>query len=545
MTQFTDTYKKEVESLLSNYVDGMNFMKNADDWTHPIEIKKGARRKDLPTTWMQLVEKVIVTIAEQKYGLDLYPNSLELIDAEQMLDAYASNGMPISYPHWSFAKRRKQYEDAYKTGQMGLAYEIVINTNPVLVYLMAQNSKTMQALVIAHAGVGHNTFFKNNYLFRQCTDAQEVLNDLERLKKTVLQCEERYGRKEVELLLDACHALQTHAVNRYSRPPKRTPQQEAERRASFEEHRQRSIDHVMDRTMPRKTKDDFKAAGNGNSGRLTEPEENILLYIATTAPNMPEWQRDIMRQISNHAQYFYPQRQTQLMNEGCATFWHYQLLTDLHEMRILPDGMFEEFLVSHTNVIHQPPGARINPYALGFAMFKDIKRMCENPTKEDIKWRPELAGQNWVEAIKESIINYNDSSFVQQFLSPKIMRDFHMFSVHDDDKKDKIRIAAIHDDFGYDMVRQDLASQYSLGDNEPRIEVVAYDYRDTRSLTLEHTIFNRKPLAEKEMQKVLGHISRYWGYPVLLNNVDSEGKIVGQILRSPAPGAGRFGNMMP
>ncbi len=47
---------------------------------------------------------------------------------------------------------------------MGLAYELVINSNPCISYLMEENTMAMQALVIAHACYGHNSFFKNNYL---------------------------------------------------------------------------------------------------------------------------------------------------------------------------------------------------------------------------------------------------------------------------------------------------------------------------------------------------------------------------------------------
>ena len=115
----------------------------------------------------ELIEKYhaeIENIAEE-YGLDTYPNQIELITAEQMLDAYASVGMPIGYSHWSFGKHFIQNEQQYRRGRMGLAYEIVINSNPCIAYLMEENTMMMQALVIAHASYGHNSFFKGNYLF--------------------------------------------------------------------------------------------------------------------------------------------------------------------------------------------------------------------------------------------------------------------------------------------------------------------------------------------------------------------------------------------
>ncbi len=93
------------------------------------------------------------------YKLDTYPNQIEVITAEQMMDAYSSVGMPIGYNHWSYGKKFIQTEQNYKRGFMGLAYEIVINSNPCIAYLMEENTMTMQALVMAHACYGHNSFF--------------------------------------------------------------------------------------------------------------------------------------------------------------------------------------------------------------------------------------------------------------------------------------------------------------------------------------------------------------------------------------------------
>ncbi|NVO06635.1 MAG: SpoVR family protein, partial [Rhodoferax sp.] len=107
-----------------------------------------------------------IAATAERYGLDTYPNQLEIITAEQMMDAYASVGMPVNYRHWSYGKEFISTEKNYKRGHMGLAYEIVINSNPCVSYLMEENTMAMQALVIAHAAYGHNSFFKGNYLFR-------------------------------------------------------------------------------------------------------------------------------------------------------------------------------------------------------------------------------------------------------------------------------------------------------------------------------------------------------------------------------------------
>src|SRR5690348_6239192 len=124
------------------------------------------------------VYRAIEEIALGELKLDVYPNQIEVISSEQMLDAYSSLGMPLMYHHWSFGKLFAREEQLYRVGYSGLAYEIVINSNPCISYLLEENSMTMQALVIAHAAFGHNHFFKNNYLFRQWTNAEGILDYL-------------------------------------------------------------------------------------------------------------------------------------------------------------------------------------------------------------------------------------------------------------------------------------------------------------------------------------------------------------------------------
>ncbi|NRF50314.1 SpoVR family protein, partial [Pseudomonas stutzeri] len=162
----------------------------------------------------ELIQRYDEAIAEaaEEYGLDTYPNQIEVITSEQMLDAYASAGLPIGYPHWSYGKEFIRNEQFYRRGMQGLAYEIVINSNPCIAYLMEENSMAMQALVIAHACYGHNSFFKGNYLFRQWTDADSILDYLVFARKYVMDCESRYGIDAVEALLDSCHALTPHGV---------------------------------------------------------------------------------------------------------------------------------------------------------------------------------------------------------------------------------------------------------------------------------------------------------------------------------------------
>src|ERR1700735_682661 len=166
------------------------------------------------------VHDAIEIIARKELGLDVYPTQIEVITSEQMLDAYASVGLPLMYRHWSFGKRFAYNEALYRKGLQGLAYEIVINSNPCLCYIMEENSMTMQTLVIAHAAFGHNHFFKNNYLFQQWTDASGILDYLDFAKRYIASCEELHGPEAVESTLDAAHALMGQGVFRYPRAAK-------------------------------------------------------------------------------------------------------------------------------------------------------------------------------------------------------------------------------------------------------------------------------------------------------------------------------------
>ena len=482
-----------------------------------------------PSDWtFELVDQYhhVIRDTARRFGLETYPNQLEVITAEQMMDAYASVGMPVNYRHWSYGKEFISTEKNYRRGAMGLAYEIVINSNPCISYLMVENTLAMQALVIAHAAYGHNSFFKGNYLFRMWTDASSIIDYLVYARNYVTACEERHGLGAVEELLDSCHALMNHGVDRYRRPSKLSLAQELARGKDRAAYAQQQVNDMW-RTLPRKAE---PVAEESQSKRFPEePQENLLYFIEKNAPLLEDWQREIVRIVRKVAQYFYPQRQTQVMNEGWATFWHHRLLNTMYDDGHLSDGMMIEWLKSHTNVIYQPPVGHphysgINPYALGFAMFTDMKRVCEKPTDEDRLWFPEMAGKDWLETIDHAMRNFKDESFVGQFLSPHLMREFRLFAIVDDEKQKELEVSAIHDESGYRAVREALSRQYDLASREPNIQVWSVNLRGDRSLTLRHVQHQDRPLNDGA-QEVLKHVSRLWGFGVHLESVDAGGDV--------------------
>ncbi|MGK9169159.1 SpoVR family protein [Inquilinus limosus] len=476
---------------------------------------------------IQRIYDRVEQVATQELKLDTYPNQIEVITAEQMLDAYSSIGMPLFYKHWSFGKQFAQNEVLYRKGLRGLAYELVINSSPCISYIMEENTATLQTLVIAHAAFGHNTFFKTNYLFKQWTDAEGILDYLEFAKGYIAQCEERYGQMAVEQLLDAAHALMSHGVHRYPRPRRpdlRTEEQRAKERQAYQEQ----VFNDLWRTLPNAP---ARSAGPTLSEErrralLELPQENILYFLEKTAPRLQPWQREILRIVRLVAQYFYPQSQTKVMNEGCACWVHYKIMTALHEQGAMNDGAFLEFLQSHTNVVYQPEFNEphyngINPYALGLGMMQDIERICTEPTDEDREWFPDIAGRGDATAVLQDVwANYRDESFVSQFLSPRLIRQWRMFHLLDDSGQPELRVDAIHDESGYRRIRRVLARQYDVAWIDPDIQVIDVDLAGDRRLILHHSVVNGILLAENDTRQVLQHLADLWGYDVLLKEID-------------------------
>jgi len=489
---------------------------------------------------LQRIHDACEDVARGELGLDTYMNQIEVITAEQMLDAYSSVGMPLFYRHWSFGKHFAFHEASYRKGLMGLAYEIVINSSPCISYLMEENTATMQTLVIAHAAFGHNHFFKNNYLFKQWTDAEGILDYLEFAKRYVKGCEERYGHAAVEHTLDAAHALMSHGVDRYP-GKKNIDLREEEKRAGQRRAHEEAAFNDLWRTVP---------SGPAKSGKVLSierrrkllglPQENLLYFLEKSAPRLAPWQRELLRIVRHIAQYFYPQSQTKVMNEGTATYVHYRIMSRLHKQGKISDGNFLEFLQSHTNVVFQPEFddprfSGFNPYALGFAMMQDIERIVSDPTDEDREWFPEIAGTRDVEDVLRGIwANYRDESFISQFLSPSLIRQLRLFHLHDDpEERAGIKVDAIHNERGYRRIRRELAKQYDVGYIDPNIEVVDVDLAGDRRLMLRHHVIKGAQLYDTDAKRVLQHLADLWSYDVVLQEVDANDKVLKEYVLNP------------
>lgn len=496
------------------------------------------------TDWSQeLIERVyaeIEKIAFEELELEgqVYPNQIEVISAEQMIDAYASIGLPVHYNHWSFGKDFLQNYQAYQKGRQGLAYEIVINSDPCISYLMEENSMMMQTLVIAHAAFGHNAVFKNNECFKQWTNAGSIVDYMIFARDYIRQCEDRYGPEEVELVLDAAHALAPHGVDKFKRKhlSKESEELRLKRLIDQDNREQREKDLIIERTS-RKDEDDL-----AETKAAFEEEENLLYFVMKNSPSLASWKREILRIVWKVNQYFYPQGQTKVLNEGFATFTHYYIMTRLEEKGILSPDAYQAFLESHTGVVYQPNYSDrwyngFNPYALGFNILRDVKRICDGGhtvikngqhvwepiTDEDREWFPHLIGKRWQDAIKEAVFEHRDDGFILQYLSPKVMRDMRMFSIKLDygdgvgDGEPAI-VSDIHDDIGFRHVRAALAAQHERIEYVPHLAVVDADLDGDRTLYIDYHPYKGRGLDSKSAHQVANYLDYLWEYPVEIDD---------------------------
>jgi stage V sporulation protein R len=473
---------------------------------------------------------VIERVAIEELNLDIYPVQMEIISSEQMLDAYSSIGMPLMYRHWSFGKHFLYEEQLYRKGARGLAYEIVINSNPCIVYLMEENTMALQALVTAHAALGHNHFFKNNYLFKEWTDAGAILSYLDFAKNYIARCEERHGLAAVEEILDPAHALMEQGVFRYRRPPKLSSEKQRQDLRERLEYEERSYNDLWRTLPPSKSGSQADDSENRTAERrklLKLPEENLLYFLEKNSLVLEPWQREILRIVRVIAQYFYPQRQTQVMNEGCATFVHYTVMNALFDRGLINEGAMLEILRNHSNVIFQPAFddpryTGINPYALGLDLMQDIRRISTEPTEEDRDWFPDIAGKgDWRATLLDAWANHRDESFIRQYLSPTLIRKWRLFLLSDAASAPHYEVASIHNERGYERIRAALAHSYDIGASRSDVQVVDVDLLGDRHLRLEHKVADGILLEDGSCDATLRHIRRLWGYRVSLAGVDA------------------------
>ncbi|HVN83692.1 MAG TPA: SpoVR family protein [Candidatus Binatia bacterium] len=434
-------------------------------------------------------------------GLDCYPQEFEICDHTQMLGYTAYSGMPSHYPHWSYGKAYEKLKTLYDYGVSGLPYEMVINSNPALAYLMRDNTLLLQILTVAHV-YGHNDFFKNNATFRS-TRAEFTISTFKAHAVRVRHYIEdpSIGLDRVEAILDAAHALSLQcrrnlAVRKRSIDETRLDLLEASRPLPdpFQSVHRR----------PTYTEPDLRKVP-------PEPDEDLLLFIRDHNPYLADWEKDLLTIVHEEAQYFIPQIETKIMNEGWASYWHKQILDRLE----LPQDLHLEFLVRHNQVVRPHPGG-LNPYHLGFKVWEDIRRRYDDPTPDERAaiGDPEKTGIEKMFEVRESD---RDVSFLRRHLTENLIRELDLFEYQS--RGDELVVNTVADSDGWRDVKNALLQTIGTA-TLPVIKVDDADFGGTHTLYLIHG-HDGRDLQLEHAEKTLAYVYRLWQREVALETVVS------------------------
>ena len=417
---------------------------------------------DWDTNLLEEWDDKICQLAEDE-GLDWYPIVYEVCDYYSMIGHMSYHGMPSHYGHWSFGKSFERTHQMYNLGMEGLPYELIINSNPSIAYLMKENPAYLQLLIMCHC-VGHSDFFKNNRMFRN-TRPDTVVQRFRNAKKRIQSYVEdpTIGIEEVEKVLDAAHAIQFQTYRHGQHRPSDKELKEKYSKLIREDEEGQFADFDIDR-IP------------------LEPDYDILKFICQYGPHMPDWKKDIMYSVRDQAQYFIPQIQTKIMNEGWASFWHYRLM---HKLK-LPQSYHIPFLKSHNQVIRPHIGG-LNPYHVGFFMFQKIE---ERHGIEECFVAREVS---------------NDIAFLRQYMTEEDFHELGLFSFSK--KKSDFVIDEVSDDEGWKIVQQDLLRNIGMS-SIPVIYV--QDIEDGNILVVEHE-HDGRDLELSHADEVILHMSELWG----------------------------------
>ena len=408
------------------------------------------------------------------FGLDWYPINYEICDYYEMIGHMAYHGMPSHYNHWSYGKSFERTHFFYNSGQQGLPYELIINSDPSIAYLMLQNEFYLQVLIMAHC-VGHSDFFKNNRCFKE-TDAKNMVSKMRNAKKRIQGYNEDplIGQDRVENFLDDLHAIRFQ-TQRYNIPRKTKSE-------ILNEEIQR-----YNRLKDQGIKLDYSKL----EGTLLKPDHDILSFLLEYKNNWKTWQMDLIEIVRDESWYFMPQIKTKILNEGWASFWHYKIL---HELNLAED-YHVPFMKMH-NAVVRPHIGGVNPYHLGFYIFQKLER------------------EYGLEKCFEVRETHDDVAAIRLFLDEEDFRELNFFS-HQKQKNGDVVISEVADHDDWKVVRSDLIKNTGIN-TIPQIYVDRIEKQGGLVLKHEH---DGRDLEIQYAERVVEHIKNLWGQEVKLYTI--------------------------
>jgi stage V sporulation protein R len=443
------------------------------------------------------------------FGLDPYPTNFEIVPATVMYEV-GSYALPGRYSHWTFGKAYHRMKTMYDFG-LSKIYEVVINTNPSYGFLLETNSPIQNKMVIAHV-LGHVDFFKNNTYFSKTN--RRMVESVSTHAQRMMEYEFKYGRKTVERFLDSVLAIEEH-IDPYFFIKREVPISEEKRR---DEHRRKDGRYddlwLLDERRAAKVEGDDKEKESDKEPREQLPEKDLLFYIMKNSPSLAPWQRDAIAMVHEEMEYFVPQMQTKIMNEGWASIWHARIMRALD----LSTSDHIEFANLHSGVV-SPQKGQLNPYYLGYKIYEDIERRWNEPSADDRKkfGRRGSEGRDKIFEVREL---ENDVSFLRNYLTEELCEELDLF-VFELIEEEEWTITEKR----WEKVRDQLVSNMT-NFGFPYLQVEDGDYNGNRELYLKHR-YEGTELDMRYGRKALEHVHALWGRPVhLVTVVDDDSTVL-------------------
>jgi stage V sporulation protein R len=491
------------------------------------------RSSELPTH-LRVEQERIEKIAKTA-GLDFFNIVYEVLPYDKMSEIAAYSGFPNRYPHWRFGM---EYERLAKSYEYGLSkiYEMVINSNPSVAYLLEGNSIVDQKLVMAHV-CGHVDFFKNNFTFRS-TDLDAAPGTIDPVKARpnynpnrswvdrmanngvrIRNHANRVGINKVEEFIDHCLSLENLIDQHAPFTGKRVKSEAVE----VETPRLKAKDYMDSFINPEEYLAEQRRKIDEEKEKARKfpehSERDVLKFLLDYAP-LERWERDILEVIRDEAYYFVPQMQTKIMNEGWATYWHSKLMTE----KILDSSEIIEYADNASGVLATSKG-RLNPYKLGVELYRDIEDRWNkgqfgkdwedcNDLAEKRNWNLRLGlGQQKLFEVRSL---YNDITFIDEFLTADFCRDHKLFSFSWNNRNERYEIETRE----FAAVKEKLLFQLTNSGN-PFIAVEDANHENRGELLLKHN-HQGMDLRNDYAKEVLKSLVRIWKRPVCVSTVSEE-----------------------
>jgi stage V sporulation protein R len=444
-------------------------------------------------------------IATQKFGLDPFPVHFEIVPATVMYEV-GSYAMPGRYSHWTFGKAYHRMKMMYDLG-LSKIYEVVINSNPSYAFLLETNSLLQNKLVIAHV-LGHVDFFKNNVWFSKTN--RSMVDQAARHARRMEEYEFTYGRKVVEDLLDAVLSIEEHIDPHFFIKKEQRDKDKRKNGAGKPEGRYDDLFAKEEKEAASKEKGEDDGS---RRSRIHLPEKDLVYFIMKNSSILEDWQREVISMIHEEMEYFVPQMQTKIMNEGFASFWHSRIMREMD----LSDTEHLEFAELHSGVV-SPHKGQLNPYYLGYKIFEDIERRWDKPTEEEREKFGRKGGEGREKIFEVREVD-NDISFLRNYLTEELCEELDLF-VYElvDDEEWTVT------EKKWERVRDQLvANMTNFG--FPYIEVTDGDYNGNRELYLTHR-YEDIEMDMKYARKTLEYVQKLWGRTVHLETLIDEEPLV-------------------